>query len=133
MMKTHPRIHTARSRLDPSDRLERIPLSRLARTGTSLLRKLVEAGRPVTVTVQGQGAMVALSQQQYDEMVRQIRQLEAEDTSEDAFTQALSRRFDTLVAQMNGTNSRQATEAALFGEPDALNASYRPGDTEEKD
>ena len=128
MMKTSPQMNAALPRLDPSDRLENIPLSRLARTGTSLLRKLVEAGRPVTVTVQGQGAMVALSQQQYDEMVRQIRQLEAED----AFTQALSRRFDTLMAQMNGVNSRQATQAALFGEPDALNASYRPGDTEEK-
>lgn len=131
-MKTHRQMNAALSRLDPSHRLESIPLSRLARTGTSLLRKLVETGRPVAVTVQGQGSMVALSQQQYDEMVRQIRQLETEDAREDTFTQALGRRFDTLMEQMNRADSRQAIEAALFGEPDALNASYRPGDTEEK-
>ena len=131
-MKTHRQMNAALSRLDPSDRLERIPLSRLARTGTSLLRQLVEDGQPVAVTVQGQGSMVALSQQQYDEMVRQIQRLKTEETSEDAFTQALSRRFDTLMAQMNRAGSRQAIEAALFGDPDTLNASYRPGDTEDK-
>ncbi len=128
MTKTNSHLPSSLSRLDPSSQLERLPLSRLARSGTRKLRELVESGRPVAVTVQGQGTMVALSQRQYDEMVDLIRQQQAED----ALTRALAERFDVLTTQMNRPGNREATETALFAEPEALNASYRPGETGEK-
>jgi len=118
--------------LKPSDALESVSISKLARTGTAILRQLTATAQAVTVNIQGQGAMVTVSQRQYDEMVKLIRQLR-EDQADDGFVQALKQRFDDLVAGMNEPGAGQATNSALFGEPSALNKTYRPGATEAND
>jgi len=118
--------------LKPSDALESVSMSKLARTGTAVLRQLTATAQAVTVKIQGQGAMVTVSQRQYDEMVKLIRQLR-EEQGDDGFTQALRRRFDDLAATMNEPGAARATDTALFGEPAALNAAYRPGVTESND
>jgi hypothetical protein len=118
--------------LKPSDALETVSMSTLARTGTAVLRDLMTTAQAVTVKVQGQGAMVTVSQRQYDEMVTLIRQLQ-EETPDDGFNRMMSERFDALVAGMNQPGASEATDAALFGDPDALNKSYRPGTTEADD
>jgi hypothetical protein len=127
-----PQIPEDLLQLKPSDALESISMSQLARTGTGVLRALVAKGQAVAVKVQGQGAMVTLSQHQYDEMVELIRRLQV-DTSDDGFTRTLSRRFDDLVATMNKPGAAQTTDQALFGDPATLNSSYRPGTTESSD
>lgn len=118
--------------LKPSDALESVSMSRLARKGTTVLRQIMGTAEAVAVKIQGQGAMVTLSQQQYDEMVALIRQIK-EGQSEDGFTQTLSERFDDLVASMNRPGALQATEAVLFSDPASLNKTYRPGTTETDD
>jgi predicted transcriptional regulator len=115
--------------LKPSEALESVSMSRLARTGTAMLRQLTENAQAVAVKVQGQGAMVTLSQRQYDEMISLIQQLQ-EEQSEDGFLAVLSQQFDSLTAGMNQPN---ATEQALFSDPENLNEHYRPGDTESTD
>ena len=57
--------------------------------------------------------MVIVSQHQYDEMVELMQQLR-EKKSDNGFTQALSQRFDELIAGMN--RSGQARLALLGGE-----------------
>ncbi|MEZ5592563.1 MAG: hypothetical protein R3F53_18420 [Gammaproteobacteria bacterium] len=86
----------------------------------------------VTVNIQGQGAMVIVSQRQYDEMVELMQQLR-EKKSDNGFTQALSQRFDELIAGMNRAGGARAADAALFGDPAPLNNSYRPGATESEE
>ena len=119
-------------RLKPSAALESVSMSRLARTGTAVLRQVTATLQAVNVKVQGQGAMVTVSQHQYDEMVDLIRRLQAEK-SDDGFTQVLGQRFDDLVSKMNRPGAAATTDAALFGDPISLNQSYAPGDTESKD
>lgn len=119
-------------KLKPSDTLESVSLSTLARSGTAVLRRLTATAQAVSVKAQGQGAMVTVSQHQYDEMVELIRRLQ-EAEADDGFTQTLSKRFDDLVAKMNQSGAPQAAEAALFGDPAALNETYRPGATESGD
>ncbi len=116
-------------RLDPTEALDRIPLSQLARKGTGLLRKLVESRRPVTITVHGEPAMVTLPRDLYDQMVAQLQALSA--SPEDPLTTALAENFDRLVAEMNHPDGSAAVTRALFAEPAEINRSYRPGDTEE--
>ncbi len=116
--------------LKPSDALEMVSISKLARSGTAVLRRLVETDQPVAVRIQGQGAMVTVSRHQYDEMVELIRELR-EMTSGDDFTRVLGQRFDSLVARLNRPGAAEKTQAALFGDPAALNQGYRPGDTED--
>ena len=118
--------------LKPSEALESVSMSKLARTGTAVLRQLTASAQAVTVKIQGQGAMVTVSQRQYDEMVELIRRLH-ENEGDDGFARTLSQRFDELVAGMNRPGAAQATDAALFGEPDKLNSNYRPGATEAGD
>ena len=118
--------------LKPSDALQSVSMSQLARTGTTVLRQITATSQAVTVKVQGQGAMVTMSQRQYDEMIALIRRIQQE-TSGDGFTQVLSQRFDELVAGMNRPGAAQAIDTALFGDPAALNKSYRPGATETDD
>ena len=118
--------------LKPSEALESVSMSTLARTGTAVLRKITATAQAVTVNIQGQGAMVTVSQRQYDEMVELIQQLQ-EKKSDDGFTEALSQRFDELIAGMNRSGGARATDAALFGDPASLNNSYQPGATESKD
>ena len=118
--------------LKPSNALESIAVSKLARAGTVMLRQMVSTAQAVAVEIQGHGSMVTLSQHQYDEMVALIRQIR-EGQSEDDFTQALSNQFDELVARMNQPGAGQATKAALFSSPDSLNKTYRPGTTETDD
>ena len=119
-------------RLKPSDALESVPMSTLARTGTAILRQIMDTAQAVTVKVQGQGVMVTVSQRQYDEMVTLIRQLQ-EERSDDGFTQILTHRFDELVANMNQSGAREVTDTALFGNTALLNKTYRPGTTESGD
>jgi len=118
--------------LKSSDALESVSISRLARKGTTVLRQITATAQAVAVKIQGQDAMVTLSQQQYDEMVALIRQIK-EEQSVDGFIQMLSERFDDLVAGMNRPGAARATEAALFDEPDSLNKTYRPGTKETDD
>lgn len=118
--------------LKPSDTLESVSMSKLARTGTAVLRQIMATAQAVAVKIQGQDAMVTLSQKQYDEMVALIRQIR-EEQSEDGFTQALSDRFDDLVSRMNQSGAAKVTDAALFSSPDSLNKTYRPGKTETDD
>ena len=118
--------------LKPSNALESIAVSKLARKGTAVLRQLTDTAQAVAVNIQGYGSMVTLSQQQYDEMVDLIRRIQEEEP-EDGFTQALSERFDNLVARMTQPGAGKATEAALFSSPDSLNKAYRPGTTESDD
>lgn len=119
-------------RLKPFADLDSVSMSSLARKGTSVLQQIISTAQAVAVKIQGQGAMVTLSQRQYDEMVALIHQLHAEHV-DDGFTQALSQRFDKLVAHMNQPGAAQATDAVLFGDPASLNNTYRPGATESKD
>ena len=118
-------------RLKPSDALESVSMSKLARKGTSVLQQIMNTAQAVAIKVQGQGSMVTLSQRQYDEMVELIHLIQ-EEKSEDGFIRALSQEFDELVARMNLSDAAQATEAALFADPSTLNRSYQPGKTEEK-
>ena len=118
-------------RLKPSDALESVSMSKLAREGTSVLQQILTSAQAVAVKVQGQGSMVTLSQHQYDEMVELI-QLIQEEKSEDGFTRALSQEFDELMTRMNLPKAAQTTEAALFADPTTLNKSYQPGKTEVK-
>lgn len=115
--------------LMPSADLEVIPISKLARKGSELLRALVREAKAVTVSVQGHSAMVAMSQRQYDELVELIRRLEAHQEN-DPFINRLSEQFDQLVAGMNHPDSATNTSEALFADPHHLNATYRPGLTE---
>ncbi len=115
--------------LKPSDALESVSMSRLARTGTAVLRQITASAQAVTVEIQGQGAMVTVSQRQYDEMVELIRRIQ-EEKSENDFVNVLAQRFDELVAEMNRPGAADAMDAALFADPATLNANYRPGATE---
>jgi len=117
--------------LKPSSALESVSMSKLARTGTSVLQQIITTTQAVAIEVQGQGAMVTLSRHQYDEMVELIRLIQ-EEKSEDGFTQALSQQFDELVSRMNQPGATQATDAALFGDAATLNKHYKPGTTEAK-
>ena len=119
-------------KLKPSDKLESVSMSHLARNGTLVLRQMLTTSQPVAVKIQGHDAMVTLSQKQYDEMVGLIHQLQ-EEPSEDGFIQVLGNRFDKLVARMNQPDAAIDTAAALFSHPVELNQSYRPGITETDD
>ena len=116
-------------KLRPSRELESVSTSKLARTGTAVLRKILSTTQAVAVKVQGQGAMVTLSQGQYDEMVSLIHQLQTTHNDQ-GFAQALSERFDALTAAMSRPGAAKATQAALFADPAALDRTYRPGATE---
>jgi len=115
--------------LKPSDDLQSVSISNLARKGTALLRQLTDTAQAVTVKIQGHGSMVTLSQRQYDEMVALLQQLR-QDNVDDGFTQVLGKRFDSLVATMNQSSSAAAMDTALFADTDTLNNNYRPGATE---
>lgn len=124
--------------LKPSAELESVSMSRLARSGTTVLRQITATAQAVAIKVQGQGAMVTVSQRQYDEMVELITQLHRssriqQDKAENDFTQLLSQRFDALVADMNRPGAAQASNAALFADPATLSGTYRPGSTESVD
>jgi hypothetical protein len=116
-------------RLKPSHALDSVSMSQLARHGSAILRQLMTTAQAVAVKVQGQGAMVTVSQRQYDEMVELIRCLQ-EERAEDGFTQMLGQQFDRLVATMNRAGAGKATSEALFGEPAELDKTYQPGATE---
>lgn len=118
-------------RLKPFDALDSVPMSQLARKGTSVLQQVMSTAQAVAIKVQGQGAMVTLSQRQYDEMVELIQTIN-EEKSRDGFIQSLSLQFDELMIRMNQPGAAQATEAALFADPDTLNKAYQPGVTETK-
>ena len=118
-------------RLQPSAALESISMSKLARTGTAVLQQILSTAQAVAVKIQGQGAMVTLSQRQYDEMIDLIQKLQQEQ-EDDGFTRGLSRRFDELTAQMNRPGGNRAVDTALFGDVDSLNQNYGPGSTEKK-
>lgn len=117
--------------LKHADELESVAMSSLARSGTEILQRLVSSEQAVAVKVQGKGAMVALSQRQYDEMVALVHALRAGE-DKDGFTRMLGQRFDQLVSAMNRPGAAQATHQALFAKPAGLNESYRPGETEDK-
>ena len=118
------------AKLKPSHELESVSTSKLARTGTAVLQRILSMTQAIAVKVQGQGAMVTLSQGQYDEMVTLIRRLQAADGDRDFMQQALGERFDALTASMNRPGAAEATEAALFADPASLNRTYKPGTTE---
>ena len=118
-------------RLKPSDALESVSMSKLAREGTSVLQQILTSAQAVAVKVQGQGSMVTLSQHQYDEMVELIHLIQ-EEKSEDGFTRALSQEFDELTTRMTLPDAARTTEKALFADPVTLNKSYQPGKTEAK-
>ena len=115
--------------LKHSSELESVPVSRLARKGTEVLTQITESAQAVAVQVQGLGSMVTLSRRQYDEMVDLISHINAPQT-DDGFNQALTDRFDAMVATMNQPGAADAAEAALFTAAETLSASYRPGTTE---
>ena len=117
--------------LKPSSALESISMSKLARAGTSVLQQIITTTQAVAIKVQGQGAMVTISQHQYDEMVELIRLIQ-EEKSEDGSTQALSQQFDEIVSRMNQPDAAHATDTALFGDTASLNKHYKIGATEAK-
>jgi hypothetical protein len=118
--------------LKHSTELENVSMSSLARKGTSVLQRIMATAQAVMVRIQGHGAMVTVSQRQYDEMVDLIHRLR-QDQAGDNFTRTMSQRFDALVAGLNQPDVAQATEAALFSDPASLNKTYRPGATETDD
>ncbi|NOX91957.1 MAG: hypothetical protein GXP18_05770 [Gammaproteobacteria bacterium] len=118
-------------RLKPFDALDSLPISKLARQGSAVLQQIVSTSQAVAVKVQGQGAMVTLSQRQYDEMVELIHAIQLEKSS-DGFTELLSQQFDELMIRMNQPGAARATQTALFDTPATLNKAYRPGATETK-
>lgn len=119
-------------RLKPSDALEKVSMSKLARTGTSVLQHVMTSSQAMAVTIQGHSAMVTLSHHQYDELVALIRHVHDEQ-AEDGFTAALSHRFDELIADMNKADAARKIDSALFADPAALNKTYQPGLTETND
>ncbi len=122
--------------LKPFAALESVSMSRLARKGTSVLQQVTSRAQAVAIKVQGQGAMVTVSQHQYDEMIELIQVLSKEKSQEEisrgGFIQSLTQQFDALMIQMNQQEAAEVTEAALFNHPDSLNEAYRPGATETK-
>ncbi len=124
-------IHEDLLRLKPFDALESVPMSKLARKGTSVLQQIISTAQAVVVKIQGQGAMVTISQRQYDEMLELIQAVH-EENSEDGFIHSLNQQFDELMSKMDQPDAAQATESVLFGDSDALNKAYRPGATEVK-
>jgi hypothetical protein len=118
-------------RLKPFNALESVPMSKLARQGSAVLQQIVSSAQAVAVKVQGQGAMVTLSQRQYDEMVALIQAIQVEKIS-DGFTESLSQQFDELMIRMNQPDASRATQSALFDAPATLNKAYQPGATETK-
>ncbi len=112
--------------LKSSDDLQSVSMTQLARKGTAILRQLTESNQAVAVKIQGQGAMVTLSQRQYDEMIELLQQLRQE-SEDDGFLEALAEQFDVLSARMSDAES---AGKALFTEAEYLNRHYRPGDTE---
>jgi len=118
-------------RLKPFNTLESVPMSKLARQGSAVLQQIVSSAQAVAIKVQGQGAMVTLSQRQYDEMVELIQAIQVEKSS-DGFTESLSQQFDELMIRMNQPGAPRATQTALFGAPATLNKAYQPGTTETK-
>jgi hypothetical protein len=130
MASQNSKAAKTRTPLKPVSELESVPVSRLARRGTELLSRLTASSQGVAVRVQGVGSMVALSSQQYDEMVAMINELN--EAQSDGFAQALSQQFDVLVERMNQADAETAIDEALFSGSDVLNASYQPGDTESK-
>ena len=119
-------------RLKHSTELENVSMSSLARKGTSVLQRIIATAQAVLVKIQGHGAMVTVSQRQYDEIVDLIQRLQQARSGDD-FTQDLGRRFDALVAGMNQPGALRRTEAALFDDPVSLNKTYHPGTTETDD
>lgn len=128
MASNNSKAGKARTPIKPMSELESVPVSRLARRGTELLSRLTAGSQGVAIHVQGVGSMVALSSQQYDEMVAVINGLN--DARSDGFAQALSQQFDALVERMNQADAESAIDEGLFAGSDVLNASYQPGDTE---
>ena len=118
--------------LKNSAELETVSLSQLARRGTAVLQQILASAEPVAITVQGQGTMVTVSKNQYDQIVALITQLSQTQPDSDVMY-VLSQRFDELVARMNQPGASQVMEAALFADPEKLNESYRPGSTEDRD
>ena len=123
------RIHEDLLHLKTSDALEHVSMSQLARQGTAVLRMIRETAQAVTVSIQGQDAMVTVPRRQYDEMVALIQQMQDVESG-DGFELALAQKFDCLVAEMNRPGAADTTTAALFGDPADLNRNYRPGTTE---
>lgn len=123
------KIHEDLLRLKPSGALEHVSMSQLARKGTSVLRKIQEKDQAVTVSVQGQDAMVTLLRSQYDEIIGLIQQIQGIQ-ADDGFDQELARKFDCLIAEMNRPGAAGTAAAVLFGDPADLNRNYRPGTTE---
>jgi len=117
--------------LKPFAALESMPMSKLARQGSAVLQQIISTSQAMAVKVQGQGAMVTLSQRQYDEMVELIQAVQLEK-SNDGFTESLSQQFDELMIQMNQPDADKAAQAALFGTPATLNKVYQSGATESK-
>jgi len=116
--------------LKPSSDLEHVSMSSLARKGTALLQQLLETAGAVSVRVQGKGAMVTISQKQYDEVVALVQKLRLAER--DGFRQTMSVHFDEMVARMAEPGAGKKTEEILFGDPEELARHYRPGATETK-
>lgn len=116
--------------LQPSDALEKVSMSTLARQGTRVLQRISDTAQAIAVNIQGKGAMVTVSQRQYDEMVQLIQQLSAHQSTDAEFTASLSQGFEDLVTQMNTPDAPEQLDQALFGSPSSLNESYRPDRTE---
>ncbi|MEM1411246.1 MAG: hypothetical protein AAGH19_02730 [Pseudomonadota bacterium] len=118
--------------LKPADELEPITATRLARGSNAVLRALADSDQAVSVTVQGQPALVAMSQRRYDALVQAVTASKphATDTS---FTEQLTQRFDALVAEMKAPGAAQAASDVLFGDLATMNAAHRPGTTERSD
>jgi len=131
MSSDNIKIHKDLLQLKPFDSLDSISMSRLARMGTSVLRQVVSTTQAMAINIQGHGAMVTMSQRQYDEMIKLIQSIK-DDKSPDHFIQSLNQEFDALVEKMSHPTASQSTDKALFGEPEALNETYRPGVTETK-
>ncbi|MEM7706704.1 MAG: hypothetical protein AAF358_14185 [Pseudomonadota bacterium] len=130
-MTDSPFIPESLRDLKPSEALDSLSMSQLARNGSAILRSLMETEGAVTVKVQGQGAMVTLSQRRYDELVALIRSLETPPES-DRLTEALRSEFDALKSAMANEDASDTADKALFGGVDTLRKSYRPGETEAK-
>lgn len=119
--------------LQPMSELNKVAASFLARHGTESFNRVMYSGEPLGVTLSGKDAIVAISKDQYNEIISLIKTMREEIIDSDPFSIDVEARFDALVSSMEQPGYDQAAEAALFASPETLRENYAPGLTETKE
>lgn len=95
------------------------------------MQELSAANEPVSITVQGSGSMVAMTDTMYRALIAALARAEhAAGFGGVLLIDRLSAQFDDLVSAMNQPGTAQTALTTLFGDPAGLNETYAPGTTE---